>query len=235
MSMMSAHTGAHLRVLSPDAGTVVGGQGAPFEVSVSNFHVDCSSAGTHDRAGVGHHHVTIDGSLVNMYCEPHGEVSMLDVKPGKHMLGFIPAANEHADDMKAAKMVPIVYRPTAAVASVAPLHFPGKPQIQILSPKSGETVHGTVTLHIAVKNFHISCAMYGKPDVAGYGHWHLNVDSTTMGMMGMGTMLRMSCANTLSISLAHLKPGTHRLFAILEDNQHAPTPGAMASVSVNVG
>ncbi|HVA20124.1 MAG TPA: hypothetical protein VMU55_08110, partial [Solirubrobacteraceae bacterium] len=177
----------------------------------------------------------LDGSLINMYCEPNSQVSMLDVKPGMHMLGFIPASNEHADDMKAAKMVPIDYRPATAATTVTPLHFPGKPQIEILSPKSGETVHGTLTLHIAVKNFKLSCAMYGKPDVAGYGHWHLNVDSTTMGMMGMGTMLRMSCSNTLSISLAHIKPGTHRFYAILEDNQHAPTPKAMASVSVNVG
>jgi hypothetical protein len=178
--------------------------------------------------------VTLDGSLINMYCEPNGQVSMLDVKPGMHMLGFIPASNEHADDMKAAKMIPIDYRPAAAAGSVAPLTFPGKPQIQILSPKPGETVHGSLTMRIAVKNFRLSCAMYGKPDVAGYGHWHLNMDSTTIGMMGMGTMFRMSCEHTLSFSLAHVKPGNHRFFAILEDNQHAPTPHAMASVNVNV-
>ena len=131
-------------------------------------------------------------------------------------------------------MVPIVYQPAAAPATVTPLHFAGKPQIEILSPKSRETVSGTLTMHIAVKNFRLSCAMYGKPDVAGYGHWHLNLDSTTMGMMGMGTMLRMSRANTLSISLARISPGAHRFFAILVDNQHAPTPHVMASVGVNV-
>ena len=131
-------------------------------------------------------------------------------------------------------MVPIVYQPAAAPATVTPLHFAGKPQIEILSPKSRETVSGTLTMHIAVKNFRLSCAMYGKPDVAGYGHRHLNLDSTTMGMMGMGTMLRMSRANTLSISLARISPGAHRFFAILVDNQHAPTPHAMASVGVNV-
>jgi hypothetical protein len=173
--MMSAHTGAHLSVLSPAGGTVVSGQGVPFGVSVSNFLVDCSSAGTHDRAGVGHYHLTIDGSLVNMYYEPNGEVSMLDVTPGKHILGFIPATNEHAD----------VYQPAAAPATVAPLHLVRRPQIDVLSPKPRETVSGTLTMHIAVKNFRLSCAMYGKPGGAGYGHWHLNVDSTTMGMMEM--------------------------------------------------
>jgi hypothetical protein len=233
MSMMHAHTGAHLAVLSPTSGTLVTGESVPFSVSLSNFKVDCSSAGTPDHAGVGHYHVTLDGSLINMYCGPSGRVSMLDVKSGKHMLGVIPATNEHADDMSAAKMIPIVYQPAAPVKAVVALHL-GKPKIQILSPATGASVHGTLTMRIALSNFNLSCALYGKPDVAGYGHWHLNVDSTTMGMMGMGTMLRMSCEHTLSISLAHIKPGSHRFFAILEDNQHAPTPGAMASVNVNV-
>ena len=233
-AMMEAHTGARVRVASPAPGTVVAGPSVPFHVALSNFKVDCSSAGTPDKAGVGHYHITLDGSLINMYCEPNGQVSMLDVKPGMHMLGFIPASNEHADDMKAAKMVAIDYRPATTPAAVAPLHFAGKPQIQILSPKPGETVHGSVTMRIAVENFKLSCAMYGKPDVAGYGHWHLNMDSTTMGMMGMGTMFRMSCEHTLTFSLAHVKPGNHRFFAILENDQHAPTPRAMTSVNVTV-
>ena len=53
-------------------------------------------------------------------------------------------------------------------------------------------------------------------------------------MMGMGTMLGMSCQRTFHVSLAGIKPGQHKFFAILEDDQHAPTPGAMASVSLNV-
>jgi hypothetical protein len=84
------------------------------------------------------------------------------------------------------------------------------------------------------KNFRFSCALYGKPDVAGYGHWHINVDSTSKGMMGMGTMLGMSCARTFHVSLAGIKPGHHTFYAILEDDQHAPTPHAQASVTVNV-
>lgn len=55
-----------------------------------------------------------------------------------------------------------------------------------------------------------------------------------MGMMGMGTMFRMSCEHSLTFSLAHVKPGHNRFFAILEDNQHAPTPHSMTSVDVNV-
>jgi hypothetical protein len=54
-------------------------------------------------------------------------------------------------------------------------------------------------------------------------------------MMGMGTMLGMSCAKTFHVSLAGIEPGKHRFFAILEDNLHVPSIGAQATVSVTVG
>jgi hypothetical protein len=119
MSMANAHTGAHVVVLSPALGTVVTGESVPFSVSLSNLRVDCSSACTPDHAHVGRYHVT----LINMYCGPKGRVSMLDVKPGKHILGVIPATNEHADDMSAAKMIPIVYWPAGPVQAVAAQHL----------------------------------------------------------------------------------------------------------------
>jgi hypothetical protein len=53
-------------------------------------------------------------------------------------------------------------------------------------------------------------------------------------MMGMGTMLGMSCARSFHVSLTGIKPGQHRFFAILENNVHAPSIGAQASVTVNV-
>jgi hypothetical protein len=53
-------------------------------------------------------------------------------------------------------------------------------------------------------------------------------------MMGMGTMLGMSCQRSFHVSLAGIKPGKHTFFAILEDDQHAPTPGAQDSVTLNV-
>jgi hypothetical protein len=55
-----------------------------------------------------------------------------------------------------------------------------------------------------------------------------------MGMMGMGTMLGMSCSRSFHVSLAGIKPGQHTFIATLEDNTHAPTIGAQASVAVNV-
>jgi hypothetical protein len=232
--MMTVKTGAHLKVLSPKTGLTLAGNALSTGVSITHFKVDCRFAGTANRKGIGHYHIELDKSLINMFCAPRGSISMLDVKPGKHTVQFIPAANDHADDMKAVKQISFIYKPSSPMPAAKPLSFPGKPHVSIVSPKPGATVHGGFDLVVAVKNFKLSCALYGKANVKGYGHWHANVDTTTMGMMGMGTMLGMSCGKSFHVSTAGIKPGQHKFIAILEDNTHAPTIGAQASVTVDV-
>jgi hypothetical protein len=231
--MMMANTGAQLAVLAPRSGTVVRGNTLPFEVRISHFKVACALAGTPNRMGVGHYHIELDGSLINMFCSPRGKVSMQNVKPGSHTLTFLAAENDHTDDMKSAQKVSFTYQPTRPLPTIKG-EQKGTPSIRILSPKPGSTVHGGFNLAVQQKNFEFSCPLYGKADIAGYGHWHINADSTSKGMMGMGTMLRMSCQRTFHVPLAGITPGRHRFFAILEDNQHAPTPHAEAAVAVNV-
>ncbi len=232
--MMTANTGAKLKVLAPKNGTTLTGNTLNTLVSITDFKVDCGYAGTANRKGIGHYHIELDKSLINMFCGSGGQVSMLDVVPGKHTLQFIPAANDHADDMKAMKQISFTYKPSQPLPPARPLSFPGKPQVAIVSPKPGSTVQGGFDLVVAVKNFRLSCALYGKANVKGYGHWHANVDTNTMGMMGMGTMLGMSCGRSFHVSLAGIKPGRHTFIATLEDNTHAPTIGAQASVTLNV-
>jgi hypothetical protein len=232
--MMTANTGAKLKVLAPKAGTTLTGDTLSTRVSITHFKVDCRFAGTANRKRIGHYHIELDKSLINMFCSPRGQISMLDVKAGKHTVQFIPAANDHADDMKAMKQISFTYKPTNPLPAAKPLSFPGKPSVRIVAPKATSTVHGGFNLVVAVKNFRLSCALYGKPQVKGYGHWHANVDSTNKGMMGMGTMLGMSCARSFHVSLAGIKPGRHTFFAILEDNKHVPSIGAQASVTLNV-
>jgi hypothetical protein len=232
--MMSADTGARLAVVSPRPGSVVTGNSVPFDVSISHFKVACQFAGTPNQMGVGHYHVELDGSLINMFCSPRDTVSLQNVKPGAHTLTFLAAENDHTDDMKSTQKVGFTYQPAKALPAITG-EQKGAPSISIVSPKPGSTVHGTLVMTVAPGNFELSCPLYGKADVAGYGHWHLNVDSTSAGMMGMGTMLRMSCERKLRISLAGIKPGRHTFFAILEDDQHAPTPHAQASATVDVG
>ena len=232
--MMTANTGAKLKVLTPKSGTTLSGNSLPTGVSITHFKVDCRYAGTANRKGIGHYHIELDKSLINMICGPKSSINMLNVKPGKHTVQFIPAANDHADDLKAEKQISFTYKPSKPLPPAKPLSFPGKPSIRIVSPKPGATVRGSFDFVVAVKNFRLSCALYGKAPVKGYGHWHANVDTTTQGMMGMGTMLGMSCARSFHISLAGIKPGQHRFFAILENNVHAPSIGVQASVTVNV-
>ncbi|MBS1885707.1 MAG: hypothetical protein JSU06_00800 [Actinobacteria bacterium] len=231
--MMSVDTGAKLTVDSPKPNEVVYGNDVAFKLGISNFEVNCDYAGTPNRKGVGHYHVELDGALINMFCAEEGQVSMQNVKPGKHTLTFLAADDEHADDMKSAKEVSFDYQPTNPLPPITSGPS-GKPSIKILSPKPGETVSGGFDITVEPTNFKFSCALYGKEDVPGYGHWHINVDSTSKGMMGMGTMLGMSCRRTFHVSLAGIEPGPHTFYAILEDDQHAPTPGAQASVRVNV-
>jgi len=58
--------------------------------------------------------------------------------------------------------------------------------------------------------------------VAGYGHWHLNLDSMSGTMMGMGTALGMSSTTGFHANTQGLKPGeTHMLIALLIGNGHA--------------
>lgn len=232
-AMMSADTGAKISVLTPHAGTVIHGNAVPLDVAIRHFKVACQFAGTANRMGIGHYHIELDGSLINMFCAPRAAVSLQNVKPGSHTLTVLAAEDNHTDDMKSAQKVAFTYQPTKALPAITSGPS-GTPSIKILSPKPGSTVSGGFDFTVQPTNFKFSCALYGKPDVTGYGHWHINIDSTSKGMMGMGTMMGMSCARTFHVSLAGVKPGRHTFFAILEDNQHAPTPHAEASVTVNV-
>jgi hypothetical protein len=232
---MGFDSGAKVKVLAPTSQATVRSNAVSTAVSITKFRLNCALAGTANRKGVGHYHIELDHSLINMFCAKRTSVSMLNVAPGKHTLIFLPAANDHAEDKKAEKKVSFVYRPTRALPNAKPLSFPAKPSIRIVSPRNGATVRGGFDLTVAVENFRLSCALYGKARVKGYGHWHANVDTTSKGMMGMGTMLGMSCAKTFHVSLAGIKPGKHRFIAILEDNLHAPSIGAQATVSVTVG
>jgi hypothetical protein len=223
-----------LSVLAPKPGTVATGASVPTDISLTHFRVDCRFAGTPNRKGIGHYHIELDHKLINMFCADRAPVSMQNVKPGTHTLTFIPAENDHTDDLKAEKSVKFSYNPSSPLPTIRAEANPGKPSIRIVSPKPGATVSGSFDLRVAPKNFEFSCALYGKDNIAGYGHWHANVDSTSKGMMGMGTMLGMSCARTFHVSLAGVKPGKHKFFAILEDDQHAPTPKAQDAVELTV-
>ncbi len=228
-----------VRILSPASGTVVRGHALTLSAAFTHWKLNCAWAGKPNKAGVGHYHVLLDGALVNMFCNRSASISMQNVKPGKHMLTVIPADNHHSDMMfmqaKEMQQLSFAYRPAHAMPWIKPVNL-GKPSVSITSPKNGATVSGTFPLTISVHNFHLSSALYGKQNVTGYGHWHANIDSTMGPMMGMATMLGMSDANTFTVSTVGIKPGMHKFYALLTDNQHAPLmkPGTEAFVTLNV-
>ena len=236
MMMQPGAENMKVTILSPADGTKVTGNIVGVQVQASGFTSTCNGAGTKDVAGFGHYHIELDKSLVNMFCTSAASlISTQNVKPGTHTLTVIPAQNDHAEITANAKSVTIDYEPTNPLPTIADATFSSPSSIKILSPAAGSVLKGAFDVTVQVTNFNLSCDLLGKPAVAGYGHWHLNVDSDTGAMMGMGTMLGMVCTQTFHTRTDGLTPGTHTLIALLVNNGHAPfNPDINAKVAVTI-
>lgn len=239
-AMMPMQPGAdamRVAITSPASGSRVTGNAVTLAVTTSGYDDTCALAGTPDQQGKGHYHVLIDRSLVNMFCAPQVTISMQNVKPGIHTLTVVPAQNDHAEIEANAQSITVDYEPTTPPRTITDASFASAPTIRIVSPAPGAVVSGSFDVVVAVANDNLSCDLYGKPDVAGYGHWHLNFDSDTGPMMGMGSMAGMSCQEVFHASTAGLKSGEkHTLIALLVDNGHAPLhPGVSDRVEVTIG
>ena len=237
MPMASALAGLHWKVAVSGvaSGATVTDNSVTLNVTPTGYTSSCADAGKPNEPTIGHYHMELDHALVNMYCTPSGTISMQNVDPGKHTLTVIPATNSHDELTDAAVSVDFTYQPANPLPPITAAANPGTPSVQILSPAPGSTVSGAFTVKVATTNFTVSGALFGKPNVAGYGHWHLNVDSTTAGMMGMATMLGMSGTDTFQASTKGLSPGPHTFFVLLVDNQHAPlNPPVVAQIQLIV-
>jgi hypothetical protein len=212
-----------IEIVSPANGTEVTENSLALQVEATGFDLACDLAGKPNQDGKGHYHVLIDKALVNMYCTNDVQLSMQNLEPGMHTIAVVPALNDHAEVLDNETEVEFDYQPTTPLAAIADVTGLGEPSIKVLEPKPGATVSGEFDVVIEVSNFNLSCDLLGKPDVAGYGHWHLNLDTTTGPMMGMATMVGMSCEQTFRMSTAGLTPGsTHSIIPLLTDNQHVP-------------
>jgi hypothetical protein len=222
MSMMPEASGnLTAKFVSPQNGAVVTTNSLDVKVAVTGFQLTCALAGKAPKEGFGHYHIELDHALVNMYCTDTATISMQNVSPGTHMLTVLPALNNHEEVTKGKEDMTFTYQPASPLTAITAASL-GTPSIKILSPHSGDTVTGDFTVQVAINNFNASCDLLGKANLKGYGHWHLNVDSMSGPMMGMATMLGMSCATTFQASTQGLTSGHHTFFALLVDNQHAP-------------
>lgn len=130
----------------------------------------------------------------------------------------------------AAKDIPFTYTPTKPAATIVPIRNPGKPTLRIVSPRSGATVSDKITIKAAFTNWRLSGDLFGKPNVAGYGHWHIMLDELAMSSM---MPMAMSSTPEFTVSLNGVTPGKHTFIAMLADNNHVPN-GVMTKVTVNV-
>ncbi len=154
----------------------------------------------------------LDEALINMYTTPTARVRMQNVSAGSHTLTVVPALNDHAEVTDNAQSIKFRYEPTHPLAPIGGAVVAGDPSVRIVSPTDGASVSGAFTLKVAFSSFIPSVPLMGKGYVLGFGHWHVNLDSMSGPMMGMGTMLGMSGARTFLVSTAGLKPGsTHTL------------------------
>ncbi len=216
------------------AATVTDNQ-VTVNVAPNGYTFSCEGAGKANIDGVAHYHTILDGALIDMECTPTMTISMQNVAPGPHTLIVVPALDDHEEIQAGAAMLDFTYAPTDPLPEITAAATTAAPTISIVSPAPGTEVSGDFTVTVAVTDYTLSEDLFGKANVPGYGHWHLNVDSTTGPMMGMTTMLGMSGSDTFQASTHGLTPGPHTFFAILVDNQHAPLmPEVIAQVDLVV-
>jgi hypothetical protein len=149
-------------------------------------------------------------------------LSMQNLNPGQHTISVVPALSDHMDVMDNMQSIKIDYEPASPLPAIAAAPAGAAAAIRILSPAPGSTVSGPFDVRVQVTGVNLSCPLEGKPDVAGFGHWHVNVDTTNSAMNGMATMARMSCTDTMQLTTQGFASGKHTLIAYLADNQHAP-------------
>ncbi len=187
-----------------------------MQVEVSNFKLSAENVGLPDVDGEGHIHVMIDGMnmgvLFNFYTTPTFTLLGDAITPGKHTLIFDLSTNTHMDMEDTVQHVTIDYQPTNPRPAPAAIANAGSPVVRITSPADGATVGPKFTLQVDKSNFNPSLGLEGKPNLAGYGHYHVMVDMDAfpmmmMGMMSMDGMVAMPGSNTVSLDLSAWSPG----------------------------
>ncbi|PZS01026.1 MAG: hypothetical protein DLM69_05535 [Candidatus Chloroheliales bacterium] len=204
-----AQTRPNIKVISPSDGATITSTDIPVTVQVSNFTISAQDVGLPDKAGEGHIHVMLDnasmGVLFNFYTSASFTLPGEGVKPGPHTLIFDLASNTHVDMMDTAVQVRIDYQPTNPKPALSPASVAGKPEVAINSPAKEATVGPKFTIEVQPTNFTPSLDLEGKPNITGYGHYHVIVSSkgaSMGGSMNMGGGMAMTATETMSSGMA---------------------------------
>jgi len=237
MELPEFAAGFALSLTSDAADSVVTDNEVTINVAATGYELSCDWTGKTVNDGYGHYHILLDNSLIDMKCDPTATVSMQNTAPGPHTIAVVPALNNHTEIPDNMGAINFTYEPASALPDIVDAAITADPVIRIVSPQHGEVVSGDFEVVIEVDNYDLSCDLFGKPGLLGYGHYHLHLDSLDGPMMGMGSMMGMSCSTAFAASTVGLESGsTHSLIAVLADNGHAPLMNAMAAeVEVTVG
>ena len=118
-----------------------------------------------------------------------------------------------------------------ALMTIAPAFFgqtgvlaaADRPTVTIDAPTNGQVVtDNQVAVIPKFTNWNLRCDLAGKADVAGTGHYHLEID---------GALANMFCGPAI-VSFQNLKPGAHTISVIPAKNDHSEVEEAKASVQV---
>jgi len=240
---VAAQAAPGIKIMSPAAGQQVTDNDVKVTTAVSNFKVQCAGVGLPDKAGEGHIHAMLDGMtmavLTNFYCDPNFTIAGDGLKPGKHQLIVVLAGNTHGDVGEPAS-VDFDYQPAQVRPLPAAANGAAKPSVTIGAPADNAPVGPKFDLKLQTQNFNASCALEGKGNVVGYGHYHVFVDMDMAGMapggmMSMAGMIAMPCSDTVPVDLSVWANGQHTLTVMLVNNDHTPIAGpAPAMIMVNL-
>jgi LPXTG-motif cell wall-anchored protein len=234
-----------IKVMSPTAGAKITSTDIPVTVEVANFKLAPLAVGLPDKAGEGHIHVMIDGMnmgvLFNFYTTTSFTLPGQGIAPGTHKLIFDLASNTHVDMEDTVQEVEIDYQPTSPKAAPEAIANAGTPEVQVVSPAEGATVGPKFTIQVKPTNFTPSLELEGKPNLKGYGHYHVFADMPAMTeggggeMMSMAGMVLMPGSNSFDVDLSAWAAGKHTLTVELVQNDHTPIEGAKpAMISINL-
>ena len=223
-----------LAVLSPAGGDTITSTDIPVSVQVSNFTLSPVDVGLPDKDGEGHIHVMLDGMnmgvLFNFYTSSSFTLPGEGIKPGQHTLTFDLASNTHMDMEDTVTSVTVNYQPLTAQPLPQATSPAGSPEVSIAWPPNAAVVGPQFTVQLQRNSFTPALELEGKPNLAGYGHYHVFVDmdmaGMSGGMMSMAGMIGMPASDSVPLDLRAWPNGQHTITVEPVQNDHTPIQGA---------
>ncbi len=99
-----------------------------------------------------------------------------------------------------------------------------QPTVTVTAPTDGQVVNdNAVAVVPQFKNWTQRCDLAGTPNVAGTGHYHIELD---------GSLVNMFCGPAV-VSLQNVKPGMHTLTILPAKNDHEEIEAAKVQVKID--